>query len=641
MPNKKASRASKIHTTERVRPGVGETAGNRPGQCNPVLDNSRSWAVAGGGSSRAENSSVIEQLRQSEQRLSDFLDTAADRLWETDADLRLTYVSTGQRDTMLAPEAVLGKTRWEIAGVEPDCDANWRAHVDDLKARRPFRDFEFKIDGPDGKPHHHSVSGIPLYDRQGAFIGYRGTVRDVTALRTAHQRIEHLAFHDHLTGLPNRRYLEKAFRRIGDRARRDGDRLGMILLDIDHFKDINDTLGHSLGDKLLIEAANRLKRNISRHDLLARISGDEFAIVAASQWRKDQLGAMAERIIEAMAEPFAFEDNAVRIGVSIGITVFPDHSADFERTLANADMALYAAKNAGRHTWHMFDDALHQKVRLRHRLDQELRRAWQFSEFTLHYQPLVCLAKTRVKGFEALIRWQHRQRGCLLPGKFLSRLELSPIMEPLTRWSLKTALAERQKWQASGLGEFNITVNISSAALRGAGLIDAVSDCLEQTGANPETLVLEISEEALIDEQTTIPVLDALRERGVTIAIDDFGIGYSSISRLRRLPVDVLKIDRSFMDKVAEGGQETAIAELLIKIGHSLGKKVVVEGVESEEQVAFLDAIGCVQLQGFLIAPPMPPADVPRWTRDWQDMSSGSWRERGRQTEKRPCMACS
>ncbi|MGI9451438.1 MAG: diguanylate cyclase domain-containing protein, partial [Geminicoccaceae bacterium] len=352
----------------RMRTDIKVTANNRLGHSSSGPDKPRGREVAGGRSLLPKNLSVIEQLQQSEQRLSDFLDTAADRLWEMNADLRLTFVSAGQRDTMLAPEAVLGKTRWEIAGVEPDCDANWRAHVADLEARRPFRDFEFKIDGPDGKPHYHSVSGIPLYDRQGIFIGYRGTVRDVTALSIAHQRIEHLAFHDHLTGLPNRRCLDKEFQRIGDQARRDGTRLGMMLLDIDHFKDINDTLGHSLGDKLLIEVANRLKHNISRHDLLARISGDEFAIVAASQWRKEQLGAMAERIIKAMGEPFTFEANAVRIGVSIGITVFPDHSANFERTLANADMALYAAKNAGRHTWHMFDDALHEKVRLRHRL---------------------------------------------------------------------------------------------------------------------------------------------------------------------------------------------------------------------------------------------------------------------------------
>ena len=371
-----------------------------------------------------------------------------------------------------------------------------------------------------------------------------------------------------------------------------------------------------------------LEQNVSRHDLLARIGGDEFAILAVSQWEKERLGAMAERIIKAMAEPFTIDSKGVRIGVSVGITVYPDHSADFERTLANADMALYAAKNAGRHTWHMFDDALHKGVQIRHRLDQELRRAWQFGEFELHYQPLICTRRAKVAGFEALIRWQHKQRGCLLPGTFLSTLELSPILEPLTRWTLRKALAERQKWQSQGLGNLSIAVNIPSATLHGADLLKTVTDCLEETGAPPEALTMEISERALIDLSTTVPVLDALRELGVVIAIDDFGMGYSSLSRLKSLPIDVLKIDRSFLANVAEGGHETVIAELLIKMGHRLGKKVVVEGVETEEQVAFLDGIGCLQLQGFLIAPAMPPADLPRWVENWQDTSIDGWLKR-------------
>ena len=612
---------------DRIRPVIAVASSTASARADSEGDPPRGWEIVDHTSSANKKTSVIERLQQSEQRLADFLDTAADRLWEMDADLRLSFVSAGRRNRMLAPEAVLGKTRWEIAGVEPDCDANWRAHVADLEARRPFRDFEFRISGPDGRSYYHSVSGTPLFDQDGTFVGYRGTVRDVTALRTAHQRIEHLAFHDDLTGLPNRRCLDRELRRIGEVVGRDGRRIGVMLLDIDHFKDINDTLGHSLGDKLLIEVARRLEANVSRRDLLARIGGDEFAIVAVSEWDKEQLGAMAERIIKAMAEPFSIGGTSVRIGVSIGITVYPDHSTDFERTLANADIALYAAKSGGRHTWHMFDDVLHQRVQARHRLDQELRRAWQFSEFTLHYQPLIDMTQAKVTGFEALIRWEHRQRGCLLPSKFLSTLELSPIMEPLTRWTLRAALLERQRWQSLGFGDFKIAVNISSAALRGTGLMDTVTHCLQHTGTRPDMLILEISERALIDEQTAVPVLDALRELGVAIAIDDFGTGYSSLSRLKSLPVDILKIDRSFLGNVSDNGHEAAIAELLIRLGHSLGKKVVVEGVETSEQVAFVKRIGCDQLQGFLIASALPPADVLPWVEDWRGGCSEGWRE--------------
>lgn len=581
----------------------------------------RGWVVAGSPLSTAGQLNPVERLRYSEQRLADFLDTAADRLWEMDADLRLVFVSQGQQDTMLAPELVLGKTRWEVAGVEPDCDEHWRAHVADLHARRPFRDFKFKIVGPDGKAYHHSVSGIPMFDHDGRFLGYRGTVRDVTDLTEAHRRIEHLAFHDDLTGLPNRRALDERLKCLGARLAQDGmeSRIGVMLLDIDHFKDINDTLGHSLGDRLLKDVANRLRHNIDKDDMVTRIGGDEFAIVAASTWRKVQLDRMAARIIDVMAEPFIINGTDVRIGVSIGITVYPDHGTDFERTLANADMALYAAKNAGRNTWHTFDDRLHRKVQRRHQLDQDLRRAWQRGEFALHYQPLICLAKARVAGFEALIRWQHREHGCLLPDCFLSTLELSPFIEPLTRWTLMEALREQRRWQKKGLGDLQIAVNVPTVALRGTGLIRMVNDCLAEIGTDADMLVLEISERALIDEATVVPVLNALRRQGVTIAIDDFGTGYSSLARLKSLPVDIIKIDRSFLADIGEGPEEAAIAELLIKIGHSLGKKVVVEGVESQAQITFLDAIGCVQVQGFLFSPALSPADLPRWLSSWRN----------------------
>ena len=242
---------------EHIRPVVATMAESGSDCSELTAERPRGWEVASKRSSLPTNVSVIEQLQHSEQRLADFLDTAADRLWEMDADLRLVFVSAGIQDTMPAPEVVLGKTRWEIAGVDPDCNASWRAHVADLMARRPFRDFEFEITIPNGEVRYHSVSGIPLFDKQGVFVGYRGTVRDVTALRMAHEQIEHLAFHDDLTGLPNRRHLKNEFRQIGDDAERDGTKIGMMLLDIDHFKDINDTLGHSLGDKLLIEVARR------------------------------------------------------------------------------------------------------------------------------------------------------------------------------------------------------------------------------------------------------------------------------------------------------------------------------------------------------------------------------------------------
>jgi diguanylate cyclase (GGDEF)-like protein/PAS domain S-box-containing protein len=689
-----------------------------------------------------------DPLAASEQRLRDFLETAADRLWEMDAELRLSYVSPGRNGTMVEPALMLGKTRWELAGVDPDCDPVWRAHVADLKARRPFRDFEFRLPGPDGQERIHSSSGRPVFDAAGQFLGYRGTVRDVTerrrmeralwdseqrfklaleaagaglfdvdlassqvtyndraatmlgyrpgelpihlndwverlhpddremAIAKMHQHlagetellwseqrqrtrtgawrwfacvgkaiehdadgqprrligirvditerkqaqmtIEHLAFHDELTGLPNRRYFNNELERACATLRRQGTRLAVMLLDVDHFKDINDTLGHSVGDRLLIQVARRLRHCVGASDLIARIGGDEFAIIAIGRGEIESCGSLAERIIAALSRPIDIDDQTMRIGVSIGITICPDDGAEVERALANADLALYAAKNAGRHTWRLFDQHLHQKVRARHLLDQELRRALQLGQFELHYQPLVDVTSSAVQGFEALIRWQHAEHGCMAPNDFLGMVERSPVLGPLTEWTLRSALGQRQAWAEQGLGRFRIAVNVSAVSLKSQGLVDLVARCLAAAGTAPSDLVLEITEGSLCDASEAVPVLSALRGLGVTIALDDFGSGYSCLSRLRSLPIDTVKIDRASLANVPRDPDQTAIAELLIRVGHSLGKQVIAEGVETIDQLRYLEWLGCSQMQGFLVAAPLPAGAVPGWLEHWR-----------------------
>jgi diguanylate cyclase (GGDEF)-like protein/PAS domain S-box-containing protein len=547
--------------------------------------------------------------------------TADQWLWETDSAHRFTFFSKEIEKLGYSRTEVIGKTRWEIAEVAPDCNAIWRAHVADLNAHRAFSDFEYSTTGPDGTEVLRSVSGVPIFDSQGAFMGYRGSSRDITEYRRAQRKIEHMALHDALTGLPNRvgfsRELERACRDGHD----NGTRFVVLFLDLDHFKDVNDTLGHSIGDKLLIEAATRLKGSLRAQDFIARFGGDEFVMLVRQDCDLASINNLAHRLTETVSLPYNIEGIRVHTAVSIGVAIFPNDGADDERIVANADLALYAAKREGRSTWRVFDRHLQKQLQSQQSLDQALRHALDQREFELHYQPLVSICDDRILGFEALIRWNHPVRGRVLPNEFIPATERNQLIVPLTEWILKEAITQHRRWASAGLGKFNVSVNVPPMLLKLQGFVDLLDKSVARMRCDPSYLTIEITEGTLIDETKVLTVLAALRERGVTIAIDDFGKGYSSMTRLKALPVDVLKIDRTFLANMAQDPSEAMIVESLVKVGQCLGKKVVAEGVETPDQLRLLERIGCDIAQGFFIKQPMAAMEVSAWFERWQSLS--------------------
>lgn len=566
----------------------------------------------------AQHEQIKEALAESEARLEGFLSTAAHWLWETDAEHRFTFLSDSLSKSGFTQAQVLGRTRWDLADVLVDDDPEWCEHVADLNARRPFHDFEYRSTAPNGEELHRSISGVPFFDARGTFQGYRGTSRDITERKKAEQTIKYMALHDALTKLPNRvcfaANLEDAF----DTAQRDGTKLAVLFLDLDHFKNVNDNFGHSVGDKLLIEVTNRLKSSLGDNDLVARFGGDEFVMVVPQSHDLAMLRFRVDQVTEIIAEPYEIDGLTVHTSVSIGVAIYPDDGTDSERLLASADLALYSAKKAGRHTWMVFDHSLQEQLQVQRYLDQELHHAIDQQQFELYYQPVIRIADGSIIGFEALIRWNHPERGQMLPDAFIPATEQNQLIIPLTQWTLQEALAQLQRWALIGLSGHKIGINVSPILLKFQGFVELFDRCISSTSCDPENVVVEITEGALIDESKAIPVLTALQERGVTIAVDDFGKGYSSMARLKKLPVDILKIDRLFLANATKDAGDASIVESLVDVGHSLGKRVIAEGVETVEQLDFLESIGCDYGQGFFIDRPMKAADIPSWSKQWQ-----------------------
>ena len=537
-------------------------------------------------------------------------------LWETDDEHRFSYFSDGPNRVSMCQSHFLGMTRWEVVGVQPG-DAIWREHIATLKAGQPFRDFEYWTRLPTGREVCLSVSGTPIFDINGDFSGYRGIASDITERKSTKRKIEHMALHDPLTDLPNRGNFIHALQRAVADAQRDAAKLAVLFLDLDHFKEINDVYGHSVGDKVLIEVAKRLKSCLHDTDLIARLGGDEFVVVA-NALDTSSISCLSENIISAVAKAYEFDDIEVQTTVSIGVAVYPDDGLDAERILANADLALYTAKEGGRKTWRVFDRHLQQRLRARRALGRELCDALDQQQFELHYQPLIDIANGRVRCFEALVRWNHPKRGQVLPDRFIPVTERNQLIAPLTEWVLEEATSQVGRWLAHHPEDYNIAINVSPSLIKIQGFVDMIDRCLAATACDPEHVTIEITEGALVDEAKVMPVLAALKDRGVTIAADDFGTGYSSMSRLKTLSIDALKIDRSFLKNVTCDANDATIFEALVKVGHGLGKMVVAEGVETTQQLKFLKKIGCDVAQGFFIGRPMAGANVPGWSERWR-----------------------
>ena len=437
--------------------------------------------------------------------------------------------------------------------------------------------------------------------------GYVATHEDVTEAIQAEARITHMARHDALTGLPNRVLLRSRMEDALARVKR-GERIAVICLDLDHFKAVNDTLGHQVGDRLLKAASERLQECVREIDTVARLGGDEFAILQVDLHRADQAGVLARRLVAALRQPFDIDGHHIVIGTSAGVSFAPEDGLDPDVLLKNADMALYRAKADGRGSCRYFEPAMDAFLQERRRLELDLRRAIAHMEFQLYYQPLVSTFNSRITGFEALLRWNHPERGLIPPADFIPLAEEIGLIIPLGEWVIHEACREAAGWA----DDVKVAVNLSPVQFKSATLYQSITSAIAASGLAPCRLELEITESVLLhDGEATLNLLHRLRSLGVRIAMDDFGTGYSSLSYLRSFPFDKIKIDRSFISDLGEGGDSLAIVRAVASLGASLGMATTAEGVETEAQLDQIRDQGCTEMQGYYFSSPRPAGEIP------------------------------
>lgn len=436
-----------------------------------------------------------------------------------------------------------------------------------------------------------------------------GTVLDITARKKDEQRIRELADFDTLTGLPNRRLLRDRFSQMLAVAEREEGEIAIIFLDLDHFKRINDSLGHSVGDELLCQVAHRLETVIRRGDTLARLGGDEF-IFALPGIQSAIAVDVARRLLDVCKPPFAIAGHELTMTPSIGVSLYPRDGLDFETLLRNADAAMYRAKDVGRNAFQFYSAEMNQATLERLMMESSLRRALAQHEFVLYYQPLVSLKTGLVVGAEALIRWQHPELGMIMPDRFIHVAEESGLINPIGDWVLCTAARQVQAWLDEGLPAVRMAVNVAPVQFAQSGFVEMVAGALAGSGLEAEFLELELTERTVMHEaDVQLGILSALSRMGVGLALDDFGTGYSSLAYLKRFPVGKLKIDRSFVSDLETNPDDQAIASTIVSMGRSLRMTVLAEGVETLGQLALLRGMGCDMAQGFLFSQPVP-ADV-------------------------------
>ncbi len=463
--------------------------------------------------------------------------------------------------------------------------------------------YELVIVRKDGSHFPASILWSPaLIDGRPASVG---TLLDISVQKAAEQRIRELADYDVLTGLPNRRLLRERFVQLVAAAERDKEELAVIFLDLDHFKRVNDSLGHSVGDDLLCEVARRLDSVVRRVDTLARLGGDEF-IFAMPGFHSAAAADVARRLIDVFSRPFEVGGHELTVTPSLGISIFPHDGYDLETLLRNADTAMYQAKEIGRNAFRFYSSEMNSKSLDRLLMESNLRRALNHNEFVLHYQPLVNLESGLIVGVEALIRWLHPELGLIMPDRFIHIAEETGLINPIGDWVLCEACRQAQAWVEEGLPAMAMAVNVAPVQFRQSGFIEVVAGALATSGLEPGRLELELTERTVMhDADINMGTLSALHRMGVELSLDDFGTGYSSLAYLKRFPVGKLKIDRSFVNDLETDPDDWAIASTIVSMGRSLRMTVLAEGVEKAEQLALLRKMGCDMAQGFLFSRPV------------------------------------
>jgi diguanylate cyclase (GGDEF)-like protein/PAS domain S-box-containing protein len=548
-----------------------------------------------------EKSSVIEML------LKSFVDNSSDWLWQFDADRHFRDVSTRFAEAA-------GVSPKELEGGSVDSlkqhlkripDAEMQKLFSEIDARRPFKDVTVPL-CREGERRWWRVTGQPHYDDSGSYVGYRGVGSDVTDAKLAQERINYLAHNDVLTGLANRaRFNDELAAAVEDRNTAS-QRYAVHFVDLDHFKLVNDTKGHAIGDALLIEVAQRFQSCIGPNDMLARLGGDEFGIL---QFSADQSAAagLAKRLIYALEAPIEVRGTQFTVGVSVGISMAPTDGLTGEQLLRSADLALYRAKDDGRGRLCFFQEDMDRVAQERQAIESDLSKAAACRELSLHFQPLVDAQTSETMGFEALLRWEHPERGMVSPAVFIPIAEGTGQIRAIGKWVIEEACRAAAFWP----DHLTVAVNLSPTQFVGSTIVETVRNALAESGLDPRRLELEITESLFIKHPgAVLEKLQQLKALGVSIAMDDFGTGYSSLSYLWQFPFDKIKIDRSFVSAIERDQAARDILQAISTLGSSLKMRVTAEGVETERQAAFLRTLKCDQFQGFLFAKPMAPIEM-------------------------------
>ncbi|QJE03619.1 EAL domain-containing protein [Massilia forsythiae] len=569
-------------------------------------------------------------LQDSEQRFRQLAAMSSDWYWEQDQDLRFVEV-TGDftEKTGFSTGRLLGKTPWDVLLPELTDSHGGRAHLAQIEAHQPFRNLECRAIDDGGDERWFCISGEPMFDERARFKGYRGTGSDITARKLTEQRIHHVAQHDVLTGLPNRSLLQDRLGQAVALADRSGRAIWVMLIDLDRFKYVNDSMGHKAGDVLLMTVAARLRAALRDSDTVARLSGDEFVVIVSEHQQEPLDAAVVQRLMDAVARPMLLGPSEFFVTCSIGVAAYagtrpagarpgddaasndPAHGAlPADSLIEHADIAMYRAKKLGRNNFQFHTPAMNEESLERVRIEGALRNALERDEFVLHYQPQVDLRTGQVVGMEALIRWRHPELGMVPPVRFVGVAEETGLIVPIGAWVMRTACAQTKAWHEAGLGKLRVAVNLSARQFGAADLLPSIEAALEDSGLEPACLELELTESLFMSDITpAVELLHRMKVLGIHLSIDDFGTGYSSLSYLSRFPIDVLKIDRSFVNDITEDANDAAIVASIIALAHNLRLSVIAEGVETAEQLDYLRRQGCDEIQGYYFSRPLPAAD--------------------------------
>ena len=506
-------------------------------------------------------------------------------------------------DTGFTPEEIKEKTFIELA---PSLDPKKLSQMCDslVNKIRPMVSFEtaFKRKDGDTYPVECKLQLVQSKDSHSEILVW---VQDITERKQMEDTIRQMAYYDSLTGLPNRNLLNDRLAVALANASRNNQKLAILFLDLDHFKTINDSLGHEAGDQLLQQVSLRIKKVLRKQDTIARMGGDEFIILIPGLTDTDHTARLAEKILDAVTPVMKIGDNELYIGCSIGISIFPDDGMEIKTLLKNSDLAMYRAKEKGRNTFQLYTPAMNFKAMERLAVEKNLRKALDREEFELHYQPKINLKSGQIAGMEALIRWDSPELGLVMPHQFIPIAEETRLIIQMGHWVLVTACRQAKIWQEAGLPQMPISVNLSVVQFTHPNLVSEISRVLKQTKFSPHHLELEITESVLMQDSTlAVSILNKLSERGIKISIDDFGTGFSSLNYLKNLPLDYLKIDQTFI-KDFSLQTNSAITKAIVTLAQSLNMKTIAEGVETEEQRKFLTELNCDEAQGYLFSKPL------------------------------------